>query len=814
MNGRIIIGQEAVNEFAKHFSSVSQNNIPKLDPAEAINSARPVADRIFIESLGEKHLLKAVKRLKAKTATGPDGIPPFLLKDCITVLQQPLLHLYNKSLETARYPDHWKCSRVTPVPKVKSNAEVTNHRPIAVLAVFDYELLGHTLLQVDEHRDLGVILDARLNFHSHVIDVCKSANRMLGFTLRTSYQLRDPRIALVLYKSFVMSRLEYDAIVWDPQETKYAEMVEKVQRKFARSLYKKKFGYYPYLYPSVFVSGMVGLDTLKLRRKLSLLAHYYFTLNNKINNQNVTERVGLSVPPTYKRGGGAAEPRYRRPLLAGPSTHTVRGRYAPTVRAVALLNSLLLNQHNADLFGSSHVEFKNIAIDYLNQFNRGRYQIIVASDEKALEKPDGGLIGDDEQIGRKRKRKVDASVDQFNRGRYQIIVASDEKALEKPDGGLIGDDEQIGRKRKRKIIVASDEKALEKPDGGLIGDDEQIGRKRKRQVDQFNRGRYQIIVASDEKALEKPDGGLIGDDEQIGRKRKRKFNRGRYQIIVASDEKALEKPDGGLIGDDEQIGRKRKRKFNRGRYQIIVTSDEKALEKPDGGLIGDDEQIGRKRKRKFNRGRYQIIVASDEKALEKPDGGLIGDDEQIGRKRKRKQTSKRKKDKESGVSRGIDFQHVSNVINFDFPLDITSYVHRAGRTARGNNQGTVLSFVSIREKPLLDAVEEHLSKSFKDQKVIQKYEFALEEVEGFRYRSRDAWRAVTRIAVREARLKEIKQELLNCNKLQGYFEENPNDLAALRRDKALHTVKYQARAADPLKSFDLKNLKKPATADA
>ncbi|XP_049873007.1 probable ATP-dependent RNA helicase DDX56 [Pectinophora gossypiella] len=264
----------------------------------------------------------------------------------------------------------------------------------------------------------------------------------------------------------------------------------------------------------------------------------------------------------------------------------------------------------------------------------------------------------------------------------------------------------------------------------------------------------------------------------------------------------------------------------------------------------------------FNRGRYQIIVASDEKALEKPDGGLIADDEQIGKKRKRKQTSKRKKDKESGVSRGIDFQHVSNVINFDFPLDVTSYVHRAGRTARGNNQGTVLSFASIREKPLLDAVEEHLSKSFKTQNVLQKYEFALEEVEGFRYRSRDAWRAVTRIAVREARLKEIKQELLNCKKLQGYFEENPNDLAALRRDKALHTVKvqqhlchvpeyllpaalrkeeeestedaqeapapkkknkgnfgsakrhkYQARAADPLKSFDLKNLKKTAATD-
>lgn len=73
---------------------------------------------------------------------------------------------------------------------------------------------------------------------------------------------------------------------------------------------------------------------------------------------------------------------------------------------------------------------------------------------------------------------------------------------------------------------------------------------------------------------------------------------------------------------------------------------------------------------------------------------------------------KRKRDKEAGVIRGIDFQFVTNIINFDFPPTITSYIHRAGRTARGNNEGTALSFVNNKERALLEEVENHLKISF------------------------------------------------------------------------------------------------------
>jgi hypothetical protein len=46
------------------------------------------------------------------------------------------------------------------------------------------------------------------------------------------------------------------------------------------------------------------------------------------------------------------------------------------------------------------------------------------------------------------------------------------------------------------------------------------------------------------------------------------------------------------------------------------------------------------------------------------------------------------------------------------------------------------------------------------------YQFRMEEIEAFRYRARDAWRAVTRIAIREARLQEIKAEMMKSKQLK------------------------------------------------
>ncbi|XP_068562466.1 probable ATP-dependent RNA helicase DDX56 [Cebidichthys violaceus] len=189
----------------------------------------------------------------------------------------------------------------------------------------------------------------------------------------------------------------------------------------------------------------------------------------------------------------------------------------------------------------------------------------------------------------------------------------------------------------------------------------------------------------------------------------------------------------------------------------------------------------------FNQGFYDYIIATDELSLADP---TAAPETASGKGKKRKRSTERggggkTKDKEFGVSRGVDFQNVANVINFDFPLTVESYIHRVGRTARADNPGTALSFISHTELSLLSEVEEALTGDNADSG-LKPYEFKMEEIEGFRYRCRDAMRSVTKQAVKEARLKEIKQELLNSEKLKTYFEDNPRDLQLLRHDKDLH----------------------------
>jgi ATP-dependent RNA helicase DDX56/DBP9 len=146
------------------------------------------------------------------------------------------------------------------------------------------------------------------------------------------------------------------------------------------------------------------------------------------------------------------------------------------------------------------------------------------------------------------------------------------------------------------------------------------------------------------------------------------------------------------------------------------------------------------------------------------------------KKRKHRKTS----DKEYGVTRGVDFIDVACVLNFDLPISSRAYTHRVGRTARAGRTGMSLSFVLTRAEWGKDKAVGCVDSTKNDEVVfakieqeqaargskIQEYRFDMKQVEAFRYRMEDALRAVTKVAIKEARIKELKTELLNSDKLK------------------------------------------------
>ena len=92
------------------------------------------------------------------------------------------------------------------------------------------------------------------------------------------------------------------------------------------------------------------------------------------------------------------------------------------------------------------------------------------------------------------------------------------------------------------------------------------------------------------------------------------------------------------------------------------------------------------------------------------------------------------------------------------------------------------------DEKVLDKIVKSQKKRGKE---VKPYVFDMKQVDAFRYRMTDALRAVTRLAIRDARTKELKRELLASEKLKRHFEENPMDLVHLRHDGESRAARIQ-----------------------
>ncbi|KAG1341849.1 DEAD-box ATP-dependent RNA helicase 16 [Cocos nucifera] len=132
--------------------------------------------------------------------------------------------------------------------------------------------------------------------------------------------------------------------------------------------------------------------------------------------------------------------------------------------------------------------------------------------------------------------------------------------------------------------------------------------------------------------------------------------------------------------------------------------------------------------------------------------------------------------------------HILEVVNLDMPQSSAGYVHRIGRTGRAYNTGASVSLVSPEEEEIFEEIKLMLGddENQDSSKSIEPFPLLTKNaVESLRYRAEDVAKGVTKVAIREARAQDLRNEILNSEKLKAHFEDNPRDLDLLKHDKLL-----------------------------
>ncbi|XP_042062938.1 DEAD-box ATP-dependent RNA helicase 16-like [Salvia splendens] len=195
----------------------------------------------------------------------------------------------------------------------------------------------------------------------------------------------------------------------------------------------------------------------------------------------------------------------------------------------------------------------------------------------------------------------------------------------------------------------------------------------------------------------------------------------------------------------------------------------------------------------FNAGLFDYLIATDDSQSAEEQN----DKETHASKKKSKKHSK-KLDAEFGVVRGIDFKNVYTVVNYDMPQTAPGYVHRIGRTGRAYNTGASVSLVSPEEMEIFEEIKSILGENdADDSKYIAPFPLLSKNaVESLRYRTEDVSRSITKLAVRESRAQDLRNEILNSEKLKAHFQDNPKDLDLLKHDKVLSKKEPAAHLRD------------------
>ena len=144
---------------------------------------------------------------------------------------------------------------------------------------YNYQIHNTQIEETTNAKYLGITINNKLSWNTHINNVCQKGNNTLNFIHR-NFGTCNQKIKTNLYKTYVRPVLEYSSSVWDPHTQTNKDRIEMVQRRAAR------FVKNDYSREQTSVTNMLhqlnwtSLEERRTRNKITLL---YKALNDIIS---------------------------------------------------------------------------------------------------------------------------------------------------------------------------------------------------------------------------------------------------------------------------------------------------------------------------------------------------------------------------------------------------------------------------------------------------------------------------------------------------------------------------------------------------
>jgi hypothetical protein len=212
--GPVVDNQAIAREFNKFFSSVGTKisnsvNVTSKKPEDFLSVNNNPPPPLELRPISQAEFINIINSLEPKPSCDIDGISNKLIKFLRFEIVTPLLHIFNLSLSSGKFPSKLKTSRTVPIFKSGDRLLCDNYRPISLLPTLSKILEKAIANRLTTHlKEHGLLCQNQFGFQERTSTV----HHLLKLTNYITNELNKKRYVVGV---FLDLRKAFDVVPHD-----------------------------------------------------------------------------------------------------------------------------------------------------------------------------------------------------------------------------------------------------------------------------------------------------------------------------------------------------------------------------------------------------------------------------------------------------------------------------------------------------------------------------------------------------------------------------------------------------------------------